>query len=92
MPLFRCFLRGEHFPGQLFGQREPIGFYTTRYVDADDVDDAELKAVGRLREDPHLQLAAEHRTKDAKVFVERIEEVPDDTPRVPDAGFSFFLE
>ncbi len=92
MPLFRCVLRGEHFPGRLLGERKPIGFYTTRYVDADDVDDAELKAVDRLREDPKLQLAPEHRTKDAKVFVETIEEVPDDTPRVPDSGFSFFVE
>ena len=92
MPLFRCLLRGEHFPGHLSGERGPIGFYTTRYVEADSVDDAELKAVARLRGDPHLQVAVEHRTKDAKVFVESIEEVPDDTPRVPDAGFTFFLE
>ena len=92
MPLFRCFLRGEKFPERLLGQGRPVGFYTTRFVEAADAREAELEAVGRLRGDPSLAVAPEHRTKDAKVFVEEIDEVPDDTPRVPDAGFSFFLE
>lgn len=90
MPLFRCLIRGENFPGELIGQTHAIGFHATRFVDAASAAEAERLAVSALRQDAALTVAAEPRVKNAKVYFESIEEMPPDTERVPDQGFSFF--
>jgi hypothetical protein len=90
MPLFRCFIRGDNFPGKLIGKKEPIGFYTTRFVDAETAEQAEMLAVDLLRNDADLDVAAKHRTQDAKIHFEKIEEVPAETERKPNKGFTFF--
>lgn len=90
MPLFRCSITGEDFPGKILHQADPVGFYTTRYVEAETPEQAELFALERLRNDAALDLAPEHRSENARVYFESIEEVPEDTERTPDAGFVFF--
>lgn len=90
MPLFRCFIRGDNFPGMLLGQQEPIGFYTTRFVEAETPEQAELLAVDLLRVDSSLDVPQEHRTHDSKVYFENIDEVPAETERKPNKGFTFF--
>ena len=90
MPLFRCFIRGENFPGELIGQTTAIGFHATRFVDAQSAQEAERIAVAALREDAALTVTVEPRVKNAKVFFESIEEVPSDTERVANTGFAFF--
>src|SRR3546814_7547538 len=79
MPLFRCIICGENFPGTLLGQEELVGFYTTRFVEADSPEQAEIMAIELLRNDPSLDVSSEHRTQRAKVFFEDIDEVPGDT-------------
>lgn len=91
MPLFRCLIRGDNFPGKLIGKKKPIGFYTTRFVEAESPKEAEFLAVEILKNDPDLEVAPKHRTEDARVFFEEIDEVPHDTRRVPNNGFTFFL-
>src|SRR3546814_8747667 len=76
MPLFRCIICGENFPGTLLGQEELVGFYTTRFVEADSPEQAEIMAIELLRNDPSLDVSSEHRTQSAKVFFEDIDEVP----------------
>ena len=90
MPLFRCFIRGDNFPGKLIGQDDPIGFYTTRFVEADSPAQAEMLAVDLLRNDPSLDVPPEHRTQDARVYFEDIDEVPGDAEKKPNSGFTFF--
>ena len=90
MPLYRCFIRGENFPGELIGQTTAIGFHATRFVDAQSAHEAERIAVAALREDAALTVTVDPRVKNAKVFFESIEEVPSDTERVPNTGFAFF--
>jgi hypothetical protein len=90
MPVFRCSIRGENFPGELIGQTTAIGFHATRFVDAKSAGEAERIAVAALREDAALTVTAEPRVKNAKVYFESIEEVPPETERVPNEGFSFF--
>ena len=90
MPLFRCFIRGENFPGKLVGKREPIGFYTTRFVDAQSPEQAEMLAVDLLRDDEDLEVPPEHRSQDARVYFEKIEELAADAERGPNRGFAFF--
>jgi hypothetical protein len=90
MPLFRCSIRGENFPGELIGLTTAIGFHATRFVEAQSAEDAERIAVAALREDAALTVTSEPRVKNAKVYFASIEEVPSDTERVPNEGFSFF--
>jgi len=90
MPLFRCSIRGENFPGELIGQKTAIGFQATRFVDAKSAEEAERIAVAALREEAALTVTSEPRVKNAKVYFESIEEVPSGTERVPNEGFSFF--
>lgn len=90
MTLFRCRIRGENFPGELIGLTAAVGFRATRFVDADSAKEAEQIAVAALRADAALTVTVEPRVKNAKVYFDSIEEVPADTPRVPDAEFTFF--
>src|SRR3546814_5532778 len=92
MPLFRCIICGENFPGTLLGQEELVGFYTTRFVEADSPEQAEIMAIELLRNDPSLDVSSEHRTQSAKVFFEDIDEVPGDTEQKPNSGFTFRSE
>ncbi len=90
MPLFRCSICGENFPGKLLDQEDLVGFYTTRFVEADTPEQAELAVLELLRSDASLELPPEYRSQDAKVYFEDIDEVPMDTERAPNAGFVFF--
>ncbi|CAN7511002.1 hypothetical protein LJR168_003598 [Pseudoxanthomonas sp. LjRoot168] len=90
MPLFRCSICGENFPGKLLDQEDLVGFYTTRFVEADTPEQAELAVLELLRSDASLELPPEYRSQDAKVYFEDIDEVPMDTERALDAGFVFF--
>jgi hypothetical protein len=90
MPLYRCLIRGENFPGELIGLTTAVGFHATRFVDAGSAEEAEGIAVAALRQDAALTVTAEPRVKNAKVYFESIEEVPADTERVPNEGLTFF--
>ena len=91
MPLYRCLICGENFPGALVGKRSPIGFYATRFIEATSRDEAESLALDQLRNEDALDVPAELRSQDARVFFEEIVEVSTDTERVPNAGFTFFV-
>ncbi|GAB2524003.1 hypothetical protein [Lysobacter humi (ex Lee et al. 2017)] len=91
MPVFRCFIRGENFPGSLLGQAEPIGFFATRFVEAASAAEAEMVALDLLRQDPTFDaVGPEDRMEDARVYFEEIDEEPADFERGPGKGFSFF--
>lgn len=90
MRLFRCYIRGENFPGELLGHEAAIGFYATRFVDAVSAAEAERIAVAALRQEAALTVTVEPRVKNAKVYFESIVEVSADTERKPNSGFSFF--
>lgn len=89
--LFRCFVHGENFPGAILSLPYAFGFYTTRYIAAVDAKAAEMAVLELLRNEPTLQMPPDlEKPTEARVFFERIEEVPNDTPPVPNAGFSFY--
>jgi hypothetical protein len=90
MALYRCFILGENFPGVMLGQSTPIGFYTTRFVEASSPSEAEMLALDVLKADDALDVPPEARSENAMVYFETIEEVPADTERVPNGGFTFF--
>ena len=92
MKLFLCFILGENFPGKILSQPTPIGFYTTRFVRAENADAAETAALSLLRDDGSLNVDPNERSPDAKIFFESIEEI-DELPegcQEPGGGFTFF--
>ena len=91
MPLYRCSICGENFPGAMLGESLPIGFHTTRFVDAAGPEEAEMLALDLLRSEEFFNIPPESRSEDAKVFFEEIVEVAPNTERVPNSGFSFFV-
>ena len=93
MALFRCLIRGENFPGQIIGLKGLIGFYTTRFIEAADTEEAELAGLEMLRADPDLQIKSEKLKQQeplAKVYFEEIIQVVEDTERKPNRGATWF--
>ena len=90
MAWFRCFIRGENFPGQMVGQAGPVGFYVTRFVEAADLEAAEAAVLQGLRAEPKLGPPPGFTpTGRARVFFEEIEAVPaGQVPAVP-PGFAW---
>jgi hypothetical protein len=72
--LYQCFIRGENFPGTLIGDMEPVGFFTTRWVEASSPEEAEKLALELLRDDPIFQSVEPElgKTSGAKVYFEEI--------------------
>lgn len=91
MPWFKCFIAGENFPGSLIGEISPIGFFTTRFVEAPTSADAETLALSMLKTESALALpAGVEKPTNARVYFESIDEVPSSTEAI-NTGFSFFL-
>ena len=91
MPLYRCLMCGENFPGYMLGETAPIGFYATRFVEAENQEQAEILALESLREEDFFNIPLEKRSEDAKIVFEEIMEVHPDTEQTPNSGFSFFI-
>ena len=91
MPWFRCFIHGENFVVDVDGKHEVMGFYTTRYIEAADENEAEMLSLAKLRKDDFLNDdTLKSRSPEAKVTFEEIDELigePEDKDR---AGFSFY--
>jgi hypothetical protein len=88
---FRVFLRGANFLMEVNGKPTRIGFFTTRFVRANNRDGAELLAVDLIRSDKWLAGAVSNpRSDPPTIHAEEIEMLEGDF--IPDigAGFSFF--
>jgi hypothetical protein len=88
MAWFRVFACGEDFPVVLNGQVEVVGFYTTRYVEADSASDAEAIASELLFEDPDLEAPTGYDDFQSRIIIEEVEQVA--APIDIDDNFSFF--
>jgi hypothetical protein len=89
MPWFRCLVEGENFPLARDGKPALLGFFTTRWVEADSVGEAELNVVTLIRND--RAFANMHKATDVTpmVYVRRIDAVAGHTDG-PGEGFTFF--
>ena len=82
-------LRGENFWMAVDGVPTRLGFYTTRFVQAEGTAEAERVAVDLIRGDTGLA-SLNDRADPPMVFAEEIEEVgPSDVPSVC-PGYGFF--
>lgn len=90
MAWYRCFIRGENFPGQLIGEAGPVGFYVTRFVEAADPVAAEAAALQALKAEPKLAPPPGCTpTGQAQVFFEEIEELAAEQVPAVQPGFAW---
>jgi len=76
MKKFRVFLRAENCFLQMEGEVRRYGFYTTRYVEAEDRHAAEQRAVDLLRQHGQLRDALLNARNDPPKFIaEKVEEL-----------------
>jgi hypothetical protein len=88
---FRCFIRGENFPGELIGEDASIGFYTTRFIEAGSVDEAEQLVLEELRAEESLKLRIDiNKPTDTKIYFESIHEISFQDVS-SNSGFTFFV-
>lgn len=79
-------------PGSLTGESEPIGFYTTIFIEASSASEAELAALKALRAEPEFELVRpEDRMENAQVYFEQIEALPVEAQHRPAKRFTFFF-
>lgn len=91
MPWFRCFLRGENFPGELIGEPGMIGFFTNRFVEASDEDEAETLALKQLRGEHRLDPPPGYISLGiARVYFEETVEVDPDEVPAQKQGLAFY--
>lgn len=92
MPFYRCLNRGEGFPGSLIGVTGTTGFFTTRFVKADDASAAEQAVLNLLRQDPLLLSSRAERPRQATVYCDEVIEVSAEVASQTEneMGFTFF--
>lgn len=56
MSWYLCRIHGKNFPGEILGERKPVGFHTTRFVQANTAGEAETHAIQQIENDPALKL------------------------------------
>ncbi len=89
---FKCFIEGENFPGELIGEKSPVGFYVTRYIEAASAEEAQEMAITNLRNEESLKLPeGVQPSKEAKVYFESIEEVSSSDLPENNVGFTFYV-
>ena len=73
---YKVFVRGENFLMKFDGINQKFGFYTTRFVEAENEADAENKAMDMLRNDPKLVKSVLNEKLDSPMmYAEEIEEL-----------------
>jgi hypothetical protein len=94
MKKYKVFVRGQNFLLNLDGKAAKVGFYTTRFVEAQNDHKAEENAISTLRNDPDLRDRVLNEKTDAPMlFAEEIEELDSfDGLTLPGTGFSFYTD
>ena len=92
MKKYKVFVHGQNFLLNLDGKAEKVGFYTTRFVEANDDHEAEESAIATLRNDPTLRDGVLNEEFDSPMlYVEEIAELDSfDGLTLPGTGFSFY--
>jgi hypothetical protein len=94
MKKFKVLVRGENFLINLDDVKQKMGFYTTRFVEAESEEAAENVAMDMLRHDPKLVKGVlNERSDPPMMYAEEIEELKSfEGFPVPGGGFAFYPE
>ena len=92
MKKYRLFVCGENFIFKVDDEEQRLGFYTTVFIEAENEEEAELKAIDLIRNDPKLKDGVLNPKSDPPMmFVEEVEEVECFVGEgLPRTGFAFF--
>jgi hypothetical protein len=92
MKKYKVLVRGENFLMNLDGVNQKLGFYTTRFAEAENAEAAEHDVMDLLRNDPTLVERVLNEVSDPPMlYAEEIEELRSfEGFSVPGTGFSFF--
>lgn len=91
MAHYRVLLLGENFLLTVDGTPTRMGFYTTRFVQADNPDGAELLAVDLIRHDKKLKDSVSNERSDPPmIFADEIEVIDEAAVPKSSPGYSFF--
>ena len=91
MKLYEVMVEGSNYLINEEGQEKSIGFFVTKYVEADNISDAKEKALSFVESDPYL--AEKNIRRDItcpSLLVDSIDELDE----LPDqkVGYSFYME
>ena len=94
MKKYKVFVRGQNFLINLDGVNQKMGFYTTRFIEAESEEAAEYAVMDMLRCDPKLVKGVlNERSDPPMMYAEEIEEVKSFNGfPVPGTGFAFYPE
>lgn len=94
MKKFRVSLSGENFCLQMETGIERLGFYTTRYVEAENEAEAEVTAIGFINQDPDLRdLVLNEDADPPRLYADDIAEIATfEGLAVPGEGYTFYPE
>lgn len=74
MAYYRAFVRGENFSIAVNDRPQKMGFYTNRWVEADDLESAEARVVAMIRAEPKLRSLVLNSPEDPpRIYVEELE-------------------
>lgn len=76
MKNFQVLLKGENFLLNLDGELRCFGFHTTRWVKAQDEQEAQKIAVILVRQNPHLQtIQTNESSSPSRIVIEKVREI-----------------
>ena len=87
-------LEGKNFLIEYEGKIQKHGFYTTRYIEAENLEEAELKAVETIKSDKKLIDSVKNERTDAPmIYLEEISELETfENVNPPGTGYTFYIE
>ncbi len=93
MNWYRVRLNGQNFLLNLQDKPQKHGFYTTRDVEAESIEEAELKAVKLVKEDDALKNSTiNERDNSPMIYLEEIRILKSDEERLKNSGYTFYTE
>lgn len=92
MKNFRVLVRGQNFLINLDDVDQKVGFYTTRFVEAQNQEAAEYAVMDMLRDDPKLAKGVLNDKSDPPMmYAEEVEEIDSFKGlQLPGTGFAFY--
>lgn len=91
MKVYSVFINGQNFLIESGGKLEKVGFYTTRFVEAENEKDAEDKAISMMCSDLELKKSAQNEKDNPPMMytdkIGQVEKIPDHQP-----GLVFYNE
>jgi hypothetical protein len=93
MTYYRVRLNGQNFLLNLQGKVKKYGFYTTRDVEAESFEEAELKAVDLVKEDDAIKNSAvNEKDNSPMIYLEEIRILESGEEQLKNSGYSFYTE